>query len=953
MTGNAKDTHPDTARRQDHIVRTFMTQDMKDEDILALSTGREAVLERILDALERSYKAAPGTLQHVVLYGNRGFGKSFMTRRVQIETAKRWPDAVPFALLPEEQHNLQRDPHAFLETIALKLTDLSTGRDSAYEEGHFRWPSGDAKAELWQKAEAKVDAALPDGGVAVVVVENFDFLLQRLFRDDMDEQRLRRWLDRRGNRLMLFATATGTVDMDYDRPLFHAFESIRLEPWSGDECISYFNRLRRHQGIVPLSPDSEAKARAVADFIGGTPRLAQLLGDVLETEDALEVAEIMAALTDRLADYYRRRIEDLSPLSIGLLDALIRGGEPASQTELAARVGAKGQSEIARVMTDLQRSDIVRGRPAPKSREKLYRVPDRVFVHYYRLRQGNRTVQDTPLATILDFLRSFYSRYEQRQQSLLHLEDGRIPEAGLFSRLANDGEILPRTLFTRNIVKHLCAYLEVAPGALDKPAEVVAALLDGDTPEAAFALCADNQTRGVEGAIHAVIRAQALYRMGHAEKAKTALQEAQERVSDDTAARFIMAEQLFFLTASRDFTEAALAFEPWVDFPGTLPDVLERRRLRYVAWRHGVLERYTEAVATADEAAAQAERAQDWWGAAKSLNHKAFALARLSRYEDAVKNAEDAAALASKAGDAHSEAECLKQKVFILGRLGRHEDAVATADQATAQAKIAGDISEEAEILCHKAFSLNELGRLEDAWAAASKSVDLARKRRSTFKICWAVVQQLRIAQALPKPEIVPLFGEWLQLYRTSEDDGVPKPRLDISTLFVAVARAGAWDALDALIEDHADWLEALREPVWFKSSDGEALARIAADAGRAAGYAALSEALPRIAALMELLPGAARDRSWLPDLVTGFATACRDAGLLRDVAVLMKPALAPKASNVATLLRTLADVDDAEDPNVALARIDPDIATVIRRLRELPDPETVTASKRNRALRK
>jgi len=296
--------------RQHRVVRTFMTQDMTDDDILMLSTGREPELARIVDAIERSRKAAPGALQHLVLYGNRGFGKSFMTRRVQIEVAARWPDT-PVLLLPEEQHGLQRDPHALLDTIALRLADSRSGGNSSYEEGHFRWPSADAAARLWTEAETRVeqalDAALPAGGIAVVVVENFDILLRRLFREDVDEQRLRRWLDRPGNRLMLFATATGTVDMDYDRPLFQAFESVRLEPWSGDDCIAYFGRLRAHQGLEPLGPVREAKARAVADFIGGTPRLARLLGDVLETDDALEVAEIMAALTDRLADYYRRR----------------------------------------------------------------------------------------------------------------------------------------------------------------------------------------------------------------------------------------------------------------------------------------------------------------------------------------------------------------------------------------------------------------------------------------------------------------------------------------------------------------------------------------------------------------------------------------------------------------------------------------------------------------------
>lgn len=111
-------------------------------------------------------------------------------------------------------------------------------------------------------------------------------------------------------------------------------------------CIVYFNRYlnrdRKAEEVVPLDAAAEAKARAEADFIGGNPRLAQLLADVLETQDALSVAGTMNALADKLADYYRRRIDDLPGLAQGLLDALVRGGEPASQTELAQRVGAEG-----------------------------------------------------------------------------------------------------------------------------------------------------------------------------------------------------------------------------------------------------------------------------------------------------------------------------------------------------------------------------------------------------------------------------------------------------------------------------------------------------------------------------------------------------------------------------------------------------------------------------------
>lgn len=284
----------------------------------------------------RSLSASPGALQHCVIYGPRGFGKSFMTRLIQIEThalALKKSLPIPFVLLPEEQQNLTRNPHALPSYIAHRLSDLRTGEDSSWGQAMFQWPEPDKEAELWdiavKRLEQELDLWLPDGsGLAVVVIENFDSLLTSVFKDSPAEQRLRKWLDRPHNRLMLIATATGSVDMDYDRPLFQAFQSVKLTPWSQEACIVYFNRRRTTEGLPRLSPEMEAKARAIADFIGGNPRLAQLLADVIETQDALSVAGTMNALADKLSDYYRRRIDDLAQLSQGLLDALIRGGSP-------------------------------------------------------------------------------------------------------------------------------------------------------------------------------------------------------------------------------------------------------------------------------------------------------------------------------------------------------------------------------------------------------------------------------------------------------------------------------------------------------------------------------------------------------------------------------------------------------------------------------------------------
>lgn len=933
------------------VVRTFMTHDMKDEDIAALSTGREKEFRRIMDAIHRSRRASPGSLQHVALYGSRGFGKSFMTRRVQIEVGKLDDDVlgpVVYILLPEEQHNLQRSPHAFLDFIALKLAHNED--DTAYAAALFQWPKTGQEEKLWndatEKLEQAINAALPGGnGLIVAVVENFDVLLATLFKPPESEQRLRLWLDRPRNRVMLFATATGTVDINYDRPLFQAFEPVRLSPWFAKDCINYFNRQRAQDSRPPLDSRQEAKARAITDFIGGTPRLAQLLGEVLDTQDALTVAETMSALADKLAEYYRRRIEDLTGLGRGLLDALIRGGEPASQTALAERVGADGQKTIARVMNDLQKADIIRGRSAPDSRETLYSVTDRVFVHYYRMRQGSQAAQLNPLSTILDFLKSFYTREEQHEQALRHLEAGRPAEASLFSRLALEG--LQNTAEgAMRFGSRLSGYAELAP---ELDVDFLLARLNED-PARAYDHCAHCEPISqTSNAILTIVKAQALSRMGHTEPAIEILKKARLTATNEVVACIILLDELACLLVDGKPAAEYLLQLPKLDIDKLSP----RFALRYIsflAWSFIRMGHYEEGLERAKQANDLGMKIGDLGEGSRSLTYMTVSLREMKRYEEALRCAQHAVDLASDANDMSRQARALQYMAAALGDLERHEEAVIYYERAAALSHQINNRNEEASSLKSLAFSLCKLGKYEQAWQRATESLDIARYIHDKWCLAAAAREALLVSVHLARPQIIPVLNDWIEAFKTSDEaTELEDPRNWLHYIFNAAARARVFVELDSFIELNGHWFAETIDTFFIYSGTGEIIARVAEAEGRLAGYEAAAGLISRIAAYMTRLPEAKRDELWLPDLISGFTEKCKDPGLLRDVASLLTDDLAPQAAETATLLQKLADVDEAANPETVLARTDPDVATLIRRLRELPDPSSVR-QKRKRA---
>jgi hypothetical protein len=259
-----------------------------------------------------------------------------------------------------------------------------------------------------------------------------------------------------------------------------------------------------------------------------------------------------------------------------------------------------------------------------------------------------------------------------------------------------------------------------------------------------------------------------------------------------------------------------------------------------------------------------------------------------------------------------------------------------------------GDTSEEALSLSNAAASLRELGRFEDAWTFAARGLAIAQDDR--FGYSWAAANAVAISSFISRPEIIAIYRRWLQGWLAAEarEDLVdPISRLD--DVFIAAARALAFTELDALLHEHGDRLIEQTKQFWVFAENGKVVARIAEAEGRARAFEAAAGLLPRIAAFMQKLPPEKRDQTWLADMMTRFGEACKDPGLLRDVASLLTEDLDPSAPQSAVLLRALAAFDDAKDPATALARVDPDLATLIRRLRHLPDLPPLPPKKRAR----
>lgn len=402
----------------------FNPRQMDDATVLALSTGRDDMLRDFLRKVrQRAEQPAAGT--HWLVTGPRGAGKSYFLRLAQA-AFKAAEQTATFVLLPEELPNVYA-PHEWLREVERMLPDRPR------HTGHTTtWRHSDELAE-WETALQSLLSAFA-GPLLVIGVENFDQLLAQAFETDVRASRLRTLLEVEP-RIMLLATAVaGEFDENYQKRMFRQFEHHTMRRWDEQDHRLYLEKRARLMDKTPTESQL-ARIDAYSRYTGGSARIAAVLAAaILDEQDPVHASTDLTSTLDRMSDYYRALLERIPPNSRKLFDALVRGGEPASQMEMAERIHAR-QNEISRAFAWLVDYGYVRNDPAPDRKAGSYRVADRLFVQFYRMRylEPDQPCQLTILADLLAATIEFRRKWSFAES---YLHDGKPAEAELMAGLA-------------------------------------------------------------------------------------------------------------------------------------------------------------------------------------------------------------------------------------------------------------------------------------------------------------------------------------------------------------------------------------------------------------------------------------------------------------------------------------------------------------------------------------
>ena len=383
------------------LISRFNPSRMADEHINALATGRDKEIERILRTVRANRDTPSAPNEHLLIRGQRGMGKSFLLRWSQIRLQQE--PGVIFLLLPEELPNVH-SPKAWLTEVHNRLSSSPSNPNLAqwqYQEN----------ANAWEQCLQQILRCLEQEHAKTLLIigaENIDRLLASAFKGKAAQSCLRHLLENEKRIMLLASSQDHHLDHDYDARLFHNFHSLTLAPWQASEHAAYLKARAQHAQLN-LSTTAISAIQAYSHFTDGSPRIATVLTNLLlNKSDIRDSATTLLALVDEISEYYQNFQRRIPPQAAKLFDALLRGGEPCSQSELARRVGAQ-QNQISRHFVWLRDHGYISALERVKGQSSIrYQIRDRLFAQFYRMRFFDWDYGHNPLPSLIDLLADCY-----------------------------------------------------------------------------------------------------------------------------------------------------------------------------------------------------------------------------------------------------------------------------------------------------------------------------------------------------------------------------------------------------------------------------------------------------------------------------------------------------------------------------------------------------------------
>ena len=408
------------------------------EELISLFVARRELLELLLEDLRN--RSSGGSLQHHLIIGQRGMGKTMLLRRIAYaieddpDLKKVW---LPLTF-PEEQYNI-----AHLSDFWLNCTDALS--DLLETQGrHAEAEDLDEKAEALRRVEEDrrarealallVRTAKHLRRRLILLVDNVDLVFDRI-KDQ--EWALREMLASEPGIVLVGASANAVEStFTYDRAFYdffrvHELEGLTLEETRG--LLIHYAEIWGPPEVKRLAEQEPARIKVLHNLTGGNPRTIALLFNVLAADANGDLRTDLERLLDQCTPLYKARFEALPSQAQQVVHTLAVHWDPISAGELAESL-AMDVNTVSSQLNRLAKQGVVEKVPYEPESKTGFQIAERFFNIWYLMRASRRVRRR--LLWLVEFLRIFYSQEQLQAKASFHIESGLNLEPDLRLRYA-------------------------------------------------------------------------------------------------------------------------------------------------------------------------------------------------------------------------------------------------------------------------------------------------------------------------------------------------------------------------------------------------------------------------------------------------------------------------------------------------------------------------------------
>jgi len=337
---------------------------------------RQTEFQIIMGTLSR--RSAKDPLQHELILGRRGSGKSTMLKRIEIEIEETLSQKYIPINLPEEQASIYRLFDLWLEVVRELKINVKEYSEFKKDQDYTRY--------LYRQIH---EFCLAHKKQIVLLLDNFD----RIVENFTDDGNLLREILINHNDLVIIAASTRMSEhfWQYDQPFYEFFRLHQLEKLTIDEAKELLNHWADVAGMPELktfAKNNPGKLHTALILTDGLPRTLQLyIRLVVQNDYAGEGVKYLKKILDGVTPLFQERLNSLPPQLRKMVLEMAFIWEACTTKELAEKCRMESKLISANLKT-LAEKGIVEKIETDK-RNMLYRISERFFNMWLIMTQGN------------------------------------------------------------------------------------------------------------------------------------------------------------------------------------------------------------------------------------------------------------------------------------------------------------------------------------------------------------------------------------------------------------------------------------------------------------------------------------------------------------------------------------------------------------------------------------